>query len=148
MAYFSIDTFISMLMRFYMSNEKRRYFQKIHRKQDFQKLIWYNDFLLNEAFVFFPFFFVFFLLYFMLSDIINNNNNENNDDYIPFIFSSSKPINRYCQNNETVSFCFLIFERKNYIIFNINLLFIHWIVLFLFLSYKLWSIIILQWNIW
>ncbi|CAH8517342.1 unnamed protein product [Schistosoma rodhaini] len=30
-------------------------------------------------------------------DIINNNNN----DHIPFIFSSSKPIDEYCQNNQT-----------------------------------------------
>ncbi|CAH8507581.1 unnamed protein product [Schistosoma intercalatum] len=41
---------------------------------------------------------------YQFSDIINNNNNENNDDYIPFIFSSSKPINRYCQNNETSNY--------------------------------------------
>ncbi|CAH8517197.1 unnamed protein product [Schistosoma margrebowiei] len=38
---------------------------------------------------------------YQFSDIINNNNNENNNDSIPFVFSSSKPINRYCQNNET-----------------------------------------------
>ncbi|CAI2726913.1 unnamed protein product [Schistosoma spindalis] len=38
---------------------------------------------------------------YQFSDIINNNNNENNNEYIPFIFSSSKPINRYYQNNET-----------------------------------------------